>query len=98
MEKIAIGYAKRAKKMNMRQLKAIEWELLTSRLLNRDINENDVASRDGIDQDKNHKSAEATVSTDDMHQNLTGSTTFSKLYKDLYSSKMMPPQVLNFLH
>ena len=92
MEKIAIGYAKRAKKMNMRQLKAIEWELLTTRLLIRDINENDVASKD-IDP----KSAEPTDSTDDIRQNLTGSTKFSKLYRELFSSKMMPPQVLKFL-
>ena len=29
VEKIAIGYAKQAKKMDMRRLKSIEWELLT---------------------------------------------------------------------
>ena len=82
MEKIAIGYAKQAKKMDMRRLKAIEWDLLTSRLLNTNNKENNVANKDDVDEDIDPKSAE--------------STTFAKLFKELHSSKKMPPQVSNF--
>ena len=82
VEKIAIGYAKQAKKMDMRRLKAIEWDLLTSRLLKTNNKENNVANKDGVDEDIEPKSAE--------------STSFAKLYKELHSSKMMPPQVFLF--
>ncbi len=83
VEKIAIGYAKQAKKMDMRRLKAIEWDLLTSRLISNNkensVTNNDVA-QEGVDDDPK------TTEPKD-------STTFAKLYKELHSSKMMPAQV-----
>ena len=82
MEKIARRYARWAKKMDKRQLKAIEWDLLTSRLLKTNNKENNVANKDSVDEGIDPKSAK--------------STTFAKLYKELHSSKMMPPKVFKF--
>ena len=87
MEKIAIGYAKQAKKMDMRRLKAIEWDLLNSTLMTSNNKENNVANVDVSEMDVNL----------DVDPKSTDSTTFAKLYKELHSSKKMPAQVFKKL-
>ncbi len=83
VEKIAIGYAKQAKKMDMRRLKSIEWELLTSRLINNDKENEEMNNT-------------MNVGKEDVVKPVAGVTTetsFGKLYKELHHSKKMPMQM-----
>ena len=75
VEKIQIGYAKQAKKMDMRKLKAIEWSLLQTTVCEAD-KEND---KETIN--------EASAKVNDA---LNGEIAFGQLYKNLSESRLMP--------
>ena len=84
VEKIQIGYAKQAKKMDMRRLKSIEWELLKTSLTAKNT-----SNKENDDKEMNVGSGDsqpAVVATD-------GESTFRTLYRDLHVSKMMTAQM-----
>ena len=83
VEKIAIGYAKQAKKMDMRRLKSIEWELLTSRLINNDKENEEMNNTMNIGKEDAVKPMAG----------MTTETSFCKLYMELHHSKKMPMQM-----
>jgi len=75
VEKIQIGYAKQAKKMDMRKLKAIEWSLLQTSICEAD-KEND--------KETINEAAKA------VGDELNGEIGFGQLYKNLSESRLMP--------
>merc|ERR1719245_717874 len=79
VEKIQIGYAKQAKKMDMKRLKAVEWSILQTSCIDQD-KEND---KDNINEAEKRKSAGFESS----------STCFSHLYKNLAESRLMPTKM-----
>jgi condensin complex subunit 2 len=79
---LQIGYAKQAKKMDMRRLKAIEWNLLTT-----------VMSGSGDHNEKENESDNVDTEMADGDEKKSGTTTFGHLYKKLHVSKQMPQQM-----
>lgn len=79
VEKVQIGYAKQAKKMDMRRLKAVEWNILQTSCLEQD-KEND---KDVTNEAEKRQSLLSSGS----------SVAFSQLYKNLSESKLMPPKM-----
>ena len=87
VEKIQIGYAKQAKKMDMRRLKAIEWDLLSTQFVTND-KENDDREMNGTEKDVN---GDSTV--EKPLDKISTVTSFGTLYKELHCSKKMPAQM-----
>ena len=81
VEKIQIGYAKQAKKMDMRRLKSIEWDLLTTTLSAEKVDK----ENDDTEMNVEDKTSKVEISK--------GETTFKTLYNDLHISKKMPAQM-----
>ena len=77
VEKLQIGYAKQAKKMDMRRLKAVEWSILQTTTCEQD-KENDKT-----------KVNDANTTDNDQLSNCN----FSQLYKNLSGSKLMPTKM-----
>ncbi len=75
-----ICYAKRAKKMDMKRLKAIEWELLNPKM--------EVFNASAS---KNGSAIEEEENTEEKKDDKTDKVTFKSLYKNMHESKMMPP-------
>ncbi len=88
VEKISIGYAKQAKKMDMRRLKSIEWDLLSSHFLLND-KENDDREMNAAAE----KVANGDAAAEKSFDKTSTETSFGSLYKELHVSKKMPPQM-----
>jgi len=80
VEKIQIGYAKQAKKMDMKRLKAVEWSILQTSCIEQD-KENDT---DNVNEAEKKKNNETGVES---------STSFSHLYTNLAGSRLMPTKM-----
>ena len=76
VEKIQIGYAKQAKKMDMKRLKAVEWSILQTSCIEQD-KENDT---DNVNEAEKKKNNETGVES---------STSFSHLYTNLAGSRLL---------
>ena len=76
VEKIQIGYAKQAKKMDMKRLKAVEWNILQTSCFEQD-KENDT---DNVNEAEKKKTNETGVES---------STSFSHLYTNLAGSRLI---------
>jgi len=87
VEKILIGYAKQAKKMDMRKLKVIEWNTLQH--LSEKANQEDKENQDdnGIEKEKSDKEVE------DSSKRMKNDTVvnFTELYQKLYDPKIRVP-------
>ncbi len=84
VEKIQIGYAKQAKKMDMRRLKAIEWTLLNKPSEQNKENEADNEAK----KDNKTMTSEDTVESP---------VNFGILYKELSTTRMLPPKMVENL-
>ena len=78
VEKIQIGYAKQAKKMDMKRLKAVEWNILQTSCIGQD-KEND--------KDIVNEAEQKDIGFE------SSSTCFSHLYKSLAESRLMPAKM-----
>lgn len=78
VEKIQIGYAKQAKKMDMKRLKAVEWNILQTSCIGQD-KEND--------KDIVNEAEQKDIGFE------SSSTCFSHLYKCLAESRLMPAKM-----
>ena len=76
VEKLQIGYAKQAKKMDMRRLKAVEWNILQTSCLEQD-KENDT--------DLTNEADKSNTNTTLLGSNVS----FCQLYKNLTESNLM---------
>eukprot|EP00096_Caligus_rogercresseyi_P009212 TRINITY_DN3091_c0_g1_i1.p1 TRINITY_DN3091_c0_g1~~TRINITY_DN3091_c0_g1_i1.p1 ORF type:complete len:674 (+),score=280.96 TRINITY_DN3091_c0_g1_i1:69-2090(+) len=82
VEKINISYAKLAKKVDMKRLKHVEWDILRT------------------EDEKENRSAEGDKpSKEDQLSNvsMSGTKSFSQLYKNLETSSKMPPKMVENL-
>lgn len=84
VEKIQIAYAKQAKKMDMRRLKAVEWSILQSSTT--ENKENDEATANEASKDENNTTA--TVAEP---------ISFSDLYRNLSDTKLLPSKMVDNL-
>ena len=75
VEKVQIGYAKQAKKMDMRRLKQVEWSILQTSCLEQN-KENDA------DAENEAEKADSSL--------ISSAVNFSQLYKNLNTCKIMP--------
>ena len=90
VEKIQIGYAKQAKKVDMRRLKNIQWSILqeTTRELRE---EHDKENKDNLNQDKEQGS-------DDIEAlGLKDETKFSEMYTALQVDNRLPQKMIESL-
>ena len=80
VEKISIGYAKQAKKMDMKRLKAVEWSILQTSCIEQD-KENDTDNVNEAEKKKNNETGvESSTSFSHLYTNLSGSRLLFYLY------------------
>jgi condensin complex subunit 2 len=84
VEKIAIGYAKQAKKMDMRKLKAVEWNILEQSCIEQDKENDETKVNEG-------ERRSLTNGIDNL------STNFGQLYKNLSESRFMSSKMVENL-
>jgi len=80
VEKIQIGYAKQAKKMDMRRLKTIEWKILQEAC----------AASGG---DKENQVVNGVTFADQMEDKMDAPLNFKDLYQTLHEPNRMPPKM-----
>ena len=81
VEKIQIGYAKTAKKVDMRKLKSVEWSILVEKAKETSVAEN----KENTETNADGSVGNATV--------LPGTTRFSEVYDDLRRSAQIPSKM-----
>jgi len=93
VEKIMIGYAKQAKKMDMRKLKVIEWTTLQQLSEKAESEDKENLDDNGVEKDKSNSAA------DDPNKIRTDTVVnFTDLYRKLHDPKVrMPPKMLENL-
>jgi condensin complex subunit 2 len=87
VEKIQIGYAKTAKKVDMRRLKTVQWNILLSKSRELTVAEN--KENDGGDLNK----AEETTGSDGEKTVLAGDMRFSDIYQELRRTDKLPSKM-----
>ena len=87
VEKILIGYAKQAKKMDMRKLKVIEWNTLQH--LSEKANQEDKENKDDNGMEKEKSDKEVEDSSKRMKNDSV--VNFTELYQKLYDPKIRVP-------
>ena len=87
VEKILIGYAKQAKKMDMRKLKVIEWNTLQH--LSEKANQEDKENKDDNGMEKETSDKEVEDSSKRMKNDSV--VNFTELYQKLYDPKIRVP-------
>ena len=94
VEKIMIGYAKQAKKMDMRKLKVIEWNTLQQLSEKAEREDKENSDDNGIEKDKSN------IVGDNEINKIRSDTVvnFNDLYRKLHDPKIrMPPKMLENL-
>ena len=81
VEKLSIGYAKQAKKMDMRKLKSVEWNILVNSSLEQNKENSETNGRNNPVQ----------------AQEMTNVVSFDQLYKNLSESKQMSSKMVENL-
>jgi len=81
VEKVQIGYAKQAKKMDMRRLKTIEWKILHS-------------ARGSEDKENNDGNGQSAAANEDK---MKSPITFKDMYQTLHEPHRMPPKMVENL-
>ena len=89
VEKIQIGYAKHAKKVDMRKLKNVEWSLLENSILNASHNDSNKENKDD--------SNSSEVSALEVKDNESKPYTFSDMYKTLKQPTVLPSKMTESL-
>lgn len=93
VEKIQIGYAKQAKKVDMRRLKRVEWSILRERSL---INQT-LANKENEGANESASTEQQDESSNETPPTLTADTKFSEMYSSLKMSRELPTKMVEGL-
>ena len=93
VEKILIGYAKQAKKMDMRKLKVIEWNTLQHLCQKSEQEDKENQDDNGVEKEKS-----IAVADENSKKTIDTVVDFTNLYQKLYDPRTrMPPKMLENL-